>query len=182
MMRRLIFMCAAMAALLAACGSEPDAPGASPATEPQGVVQAEETEPSPSARRDETALQSRDCGTVLGLYADALAARDFVAAARVWGSATGVDAAILATRYADYGAAQLQIGDMREEGAAGSLYCTAKVTLLDSQNSGHAPRRGVMNLRRANDVPGATPEQLRWSIFESTLVEDMERVGESEPA
>ncbi len=49
------------------------------------------------------------------------------------------------------------------EGAAGSLFYTAPVTIISG------PRRieGEVVLKRVNDVPGASAEQLRWHI-EST--------------
>jgi hypothetical protein len=56
------------------------------------------------------------------------------------------------------------------EGAAGSIYYTAPVTIID----GARRLTGEVVLRRVNDVPGATPEQLRWHI-ESTTGADARR-------
>ena len=55
-------------------------------------------------------------------------------------------------------------------------------TLADLANPAQPRQRGVLVLRRANDVPGATPEQLRWTIRSSTFIEEMERVGTGDPA
>ncbi len=57
------------------------------------------------------------------------------------------------------------IARYEQEGAAGSSYYTAPVTITD----GARRLSGEVVLRRANDVPGATPEQLRWHIESSTL-------------
>lgn len=56
-------------------------------------------------------------------------------------------------------------GPRRVEGAAGSLYVDVPVVLYGRLVSGaeyHAS--GKATLRRVNDVPGATPEQLEWRI------------------
>lgn len=52
-----------------------------------------------------------------------------------------------------------------QEGAAGSSYYTAPVRIID----GPRTVRGEIVLRRVNDVPGASDEQLRWHIESSTL-------------
>ena len=51
------------------------------------------------------------------------------------------------------------------EGAAGSLYVEIPTVLYGRYVTGGAYRRvGKVTLRRVNDVPGATAEQLRWRI------------------
>lgn len=51
------------------------------------------------------------------------------------------------------------------EGAAGSSYYTAPATITGTRADGSkALLRGEVVLRRANDLPGATPEQLAWHI------------------
>ncbi len=132
-------------------------------------------------------LNSRDCGDVLAYYAAAIDAKRFDRAARVWGSSRGVSAGQLRKLHEGWGHPILEVGDLRMEGAAGTTYCEARVTLLfegatADKDVVSAPRRGTITLVRADDVPGATPEQLRWTIRESTLLEPMERVGENSPA
>jgi len=51
------------------------------------------------------------------------------------------------------------------EGAAGSLFYTVPVNIDD----GARTISGEIVLRRANDVPGATREQLRWHVESTTL-------------
>lgn len=56
------------------------------------------------------------------------------------------------------------------EGAAGSLYYTSRATITAEDAEGNPVRiDGPVVLRRANDVPGATEEQLRWNIESSDL-------------
>lgn len=56
------------------------------------------------------------------------------------------------------------------EGAAGSLYYTAPVTITSADKDGRPIRiEGEAVLRRVNDVDGATPAQLRWHFDKVTL-------------
>lgn len=66
---------------------------------------------------------------------------------------------------------RVTIGVGDQEGAAGSIYYTAPVTIVDG------PRRmaGIVTLRRVNDVPGATAEQLRWHLDATTRAPWMTR-------
>ena len=51
------------------------------------------------------------------------------------------------------------------EGAAGSLYYMSQATITASDANGRPVRlEGPVVLRRVNDVPGASEEQLRWNI------------------
>lgn len=65
-----------------------------------------------------------------------------------------------------YASLHAQVGAPGQvEGAAGSLYVDVPVVLYGRMNSGgeyHAS--GKATLRRVNDVPGATAEQLKWRI------------------
>ncbi|NJC05133.1 hypothetical protein GGQ97_000926 [Sphingomonas kaistensis] len=56
------------------------------------------------------------------------------------------------------------------EGAAGSLYYSAPVTITSTDKDGRPVRiEGEAVLRRVNDVDGATPAQLRWRFDKVTL-------------
>ena len=56
------------------------------------------------------------------------------------------------------------------EGAAGSSYYTAPVTITGSDAEGRPVRyEGEVVLRRANDVTGASAEQLRWQFDNTEL-------------
>ena len=67
-------------------------------------------------------------------------------------------------RYAQYNA---QVGGPGAiEGAAGSLYVTVPVVIYGRLKTGQeVHEKGEAQLRRVNDVPGATAEQLKWRIF-----------------
>lgn len=55
------------------------------------------------------------------------------------------------------------------EGAAGTSYYTAPTTITGS--NGQA-LKGDIVLTRVNDVPGATPEQLRWRVYQFDVPKD----------
>ena len=117
---------------------------------------------------DPELLDSRDCKTVLSFYADALHAGLYKEAARVWGKDWAVSAATLKKRYSAKQPVSLELGEMSVEGGAGSLYCEVAAVL---KTNGNQPRTGKITLRRVNDVPGATADQLRWHITDSTFAE-----------
>ena len=59
---------------------------------------------------------------------------------------------------------------MSLEGAAGSIYASVPVRVRATTTSGEDQRfAGTYELRRVNDVPGATPLQLRWHIHRARL-------------
>lgn len=117
---------------------------------------------------DPELIESRDCKTVLSFYADALHAGLYGEAARVWGKDWGVSAATLEKRYSAEQPVSLELGEISVEGGAGSLYCEVAAVL---KTNSHRPRTGKITLRRVNDVPGATADQLRWHITDSTFAE-----------
>jgi len=134
------------------------------------------TAPQPAPNGDPSLLENRDCRTVAQAYFDALARGDFATAARVWDDPV-IDDARLKALFAGYRKPTVTIADLQQEGAAGSSYCTVGGTLLDAENAAKAPQKGQIVLKRVNDVPGATADQLRWTIRSSTFVEKTERTG-----
>lgn len=175
-------------AALAGCGSPNPAP-APKASESDAPVLASPSPPAsatplappvltpiPQPTRDTAVLESRDCRTVAQAYVDALAHSDFAFAARVWDDPV-IDDARLRALFNGYRRPTIAIAGIEQEGAAGSLYCTVSGTLSDVAGTGKAQQKGEIVLKRVNDVPGATPAQLRWTIRSSTFVEDMQRTG-----
>lgn len=70
----------------------------------------------------------------------------------------------------DLGKITVAAPDGSMEGAAGSSYYTAPLTITFSDGDGRPVRiTGEAVLRRVNDVPGATPAQLRWHMNKVTL-------------
>lgn len=171
---------------LAACGSpqpapQPEAseaalPSAAPATNPTAPPTPPVLAPLPQPTADLAVLENRDCRTVAQAYADALARGDFDFAARVWSDPVIDDARLRAVLHG-YRQPTIAISGIQEEGAAGSLYCTVSGTLTDAGDKAKPARKGEIVLKRVNDVPGATAEQLRWTIRSSTFVEKLGRTG-----
>lgn len=75
-----------------------------------------------------------------------------------------------AALFADLDRPTVAVPEGTMEGAAGSSYYTAPVTVTGSDKDGRPVRiEGKAVLRRVNDVEGATPEQLRWHFETLTL-------------
>jgi hypothetical protein len=145
-----------------------------PASPPSSAVGLAPT-PTPQPTQDQAALDSRDCRTVAQAYADAIERHAFDFAARAWNDPV-IDAARLKARFAGFTGPRIEIKKVEEEGAAGSLYCTVTGVLNDT-GPNKKTRSGEIVLKRVNDVPGATADQLRWTIRSSTFIEKMERSG-----
>ena len=131
---------------------------------------------APPPKADASALDSRDCRTVAQAYFDALARGDYTLAARVWAD-PAIGEATLKAIFAGYKQPIVAIANLEQEGAAGSSYCTVTGTLTDAGHPAKAAQKGQIVLKRVNDVPGATPEQLRWTIRSSTFGEKSGRAG-----
>ncbi len=67
--------------------------------------------------------------------------------------------------FADLGEITVAVPGGTMEGAAGSSYYTSQATITADDKDGRPVRyEGPIVLRRVNDVPGASAEQLRWHI------------------
>lgn len=93
---------------------------------------------------------------------------------RLWsdgGRSSGMSREDFAASFGHYGEYRATIGTPgRIEGAAGSLYVEVPVIVAGRLRSGEPVRmEGMVQLRRCNDVPGCTAEQLRWRIAASSL-------------
>ena len=161
--------------LLAACGGD-----GSPAPAPEETGATLAPAALPPQVGDFPALASRDCGAVVEFYLEALGGREWARAALVWDDPV-IDGARLEAVFGGYRELQLAWSDPAVEGAAGSLYCTVSGTLTDAGDPAKRPVEGTLLLRRTNDVPGATPDQLRWTLRSSTFVEPLDRAGAGEP-
>lgn len=173
-----------LALSLAACERQQPAPqdgddvaGDVPPVEDVPAEAAAEAAPEPAPRPapkpaapalDTAALADRqDPDRLVRFYAAALKARDWQQAARAWGAGSGVTASTLKAAYDRPERPILEVGKGVVEGAAGSLYYEAPVTLHFGAES--MPERGTLTLRRVNDVPGARADQLRWHIERVTI-------------
>lgn len=111
-------------------------------------------------------IERKDPARVLNFYAAALAAGEWKSAARAWGEASGMTPEKLEAEYGAKGPVTLGLMDGKADAAAGSLYYEAPVILRLGNGD---ERKGTITLRRANDVDGASEEQLRWHIERSTF-------------
>ncbi len=148
---------------LAACGGEetpaPEAPVA-----PAAAVEPDTPDLRP-ARTPEAMLEDWSQGLKQG---------DWDAAQAYWRSDASGRAEELAAMQPLQALTVMDVTyeEARTEGAAGSLYFETNVLITgqDDEGSVHS-LAGPVTLRRANDVPGATPEQLQWRIVSLELRE-----------
>ncbi|WP_333606052.1 hypothetical protein [Novosphingobium sp.] len=158
--------------LLAACHRNPPAPemsagateDASDAVVPAPSVDASAaTDAGIAAGLDMEALtERRDPERLLRYYTNAIRVGDWVDAARAWSLDAQMTPEKLKGEFGGQAGPKIAIGKGDVEGAAGSLYYEAPV-VIDFAD-GRPSRRGTFVLRRVNDVPGASEEQLNWRI------------------
>lgn len=167
------------AALLAGCSkSAPQGePGASEAASeavtslPVATPTAAASTPAPAAQASpapEPPSTSRDPGQVVVAWAKAMTLKQWGAAYRYWGdegARSGLTLLQFTEKWGKLNNPEFELHPGQTEGAAGSSYYTAPIVLIDGKR--HV--RGEIVLRRVNDVPGATPEQLRWHIESLTV-------------
>ena len=165
-----------LALLLAACGADEE-PAPEPREAPAPTLAAGELPPQAA---DFPALASKNCAEVVEFYLEALSTHEYAQAALVWDDPV-IDAARLEAVFGSYKEAQVEWTEPFVEGAAGSLYCTVSGKLTDAEDTAKPMHEGTLLLRRANEVPGATPDQLRWTLQSSTFVEKLERSTQGEP-
>lgn len=121
--------------------------------------------PAPVARVPSTSHNPQE---VLIAWAKAVSTRDWATARGYWGESgarSGLSPEAFAAKWGALKDPQLDIGKGAQQGAAGSSYYTAPVTIRDGARS----ITGEVVMRRVNDIDGATPEQLRWHIESTTL-------------
>ncbi len=169
-----VAMASVLALLLAGCTKEP-------AAEPSGGASLEAseaaavTDDTPSddatgamaagvaAKLDLDALnERRDPERLLRFYTNALRAGDWADAARAWSLDAQMTPEKLAKEFGGDAGPKIAVGKGDVAGAAGSLYYEAPL-VIDFAD-GRPSRRGTIVLRRVNDVPGASEEQLNWRI------------------
>ncbi len=182
---RIQFAAPLLAALaLAACDSGP-APGpeasvapsatTSPAATPvmpQGTptpISASPPGAQAAALVPEAEKGEQGARNVLLAWAHALERGDYATAFAQWGAEaearSGMTRAEQAEKWSQYKTITVAMPSGRMEGAAGSSYYTAPTTIVGKTQAGRPYRlEGDVILRRVNDVPGATADQLRWHI------------------
>lgn len=127
----------------------------------------QKAEPALSGEAAQPSLAKRP-EDVLDAFAAAIEARDWRSVRAFWadkGDRSGMDDAMFAETWGTLKAPSVVISEGQQEGAAGSIYYTAPVVITD----GDRTITGEVILRRVNNVPGASAEQLRWHIDSTTL-------------
>ena len=132
-------------------------------------------QPSPAAPRDPAASPPSAVGdlgdpgpagalAVARTYFDRIARRQFAEAAQLEGGQAAADDT--ARRFADDREVRAAFSEAPTiEGAAGSSYATLPLVIHGVDGSGKPFHYvAALTLRRANDVPGSTPEQRGWHI------------------
>lgn len=127
----------------------------------------QKAEPALSGEAAQPSLAKRP-EDVLDAFAAAIEARDWRSVRAFWadkGDRSGMDDAMFVETWGRLKAPSVVISEGQQEGAAGSIYYTAPVVITD----GDRTITGEVILRRVNNVPGASAEQLRWHIDSTTL-------------
>ncbi len=150
------------------CGPQRSAPASSPPASHAAVADSSAPTPVSDGRSPAAAAD------LVRRYYAAIDARDYHTAYTLWGpggGASGKTYEQFAAGFAQTAHSGVEItGGVDTEGAAGSIYATVPVVVTATTTAGAAQRfTGTYTLRRVNDVPGATPEQLRWHIAEAHL-------------
>lgn len=162
------------ALLLAGCDSQP--PAATPsegATDVAGDAVLPAAEPTAQATGvggggiastlDMDALTERqDPERLLRYYTNTIRLGDWIDAAKAWSLDAQMTPEKLRDEFGGKAGPKIAVGKGDVEGAAGSLYYEAPI-VVDFAD-GRASKRGTIVLRRVNDVPGASEEQLNWRI------------------
>lgn len=162
--------------LLTACGGpeQADEPAPTPETTASPAATAAPTpvasarDYTPPALTPEAEKSEKGARNLLLAWADAMEDRAFGAAYALFGDyaeRTGQSAAQYAASFADYRTVTVSVGEGMAEGACGSIYYEAPVTLTGTTQAGKTYiREGTITLRRVNDIDGATPAQLKWHL------------------
>jgi len=149
------------AALFAtACGTGASQSTAAPAAPDQGMM----VDDRPQGPESHIGAHK-----VVTEYYALLAQRRYDDAWKLWadgGKASGRTSDEFARSFADVARYEPKVGGIGPmEGAAGSLFITVFVDVNGERTNGTPiHQKGWVGLRRVNNVPGATPDQLAWRI------------------
>ncbi|WP_404482375.1 hypothetical protein [Novosphingobium sp. BL-52-GroH] len=158
------------ALLLAACDKGPQEPtGAASADAASDVAGPSDdasdglASPAAATSLDTGALsERRDPERLLRYYVSAIREGDWASASKAWSLDAEMTPRKLETELGGTAVPRLAVGKGDMEGAAGSLYYEAP--LVVDFGDGRPSKRGTIVLRRVNDVPGASGQQLNWRI------------------
>lgn len=149
-----------LSVVLAACSSEQSTAPESRQTAATPESTQPRVVPQPSASSDPQA--------VLQAWAEAMSLKDWDAAFLYWeakGAGAGMNLEQFKKHWARLNNPEFEIHQGVSEGAAGALYYTAPVVLID----GTRRIEGEVVLRRITNAAGASAEDLRWHVESHTL-------------
>ena len=133
------------------------------------MAQASDAASASAGALDPGALSDRrDPERLLRYYTTAIRMGDWQSAARAWTLDAQMTPEKLESQFGGNASPKLAVGKGDTEGAAGSLYYEAPLTVDFAD--GRVSQRGTIVLRRVNDVPGATEQQLNWRIERSSIL------------
>ena len=118
---------------------------------------------TPAPLEDEAERGEKGARNVLQAFVRALELKEFEQAYGLMrGQAReGTSGAALTRRFADFGTITVSASGGQLEGAAGTTYYSAPITITGSNGQ---ELTGDIVLSRVNDVPGASADQLRWHV------------------
>jgi hypothetical protein len=165
-MRLLVIAAAALS--LPGCAARP--PLAPPAPGAAGLSD----DGTPVSEASFAPASAQAAASVARTYYALIGARRFAEAWRLLADGAaprGASAADFAAAFADYAEYHASVGAPGPiEGAAGSSFVEVPVLVYGRMRSGATfSRRGIVQLRRCNDVPGCTAQQRGWRIFAETM-------------
>jgi hypothetical protein len=176
----LVIALSGTALLLAGCDKGGDAPGSAasgdavsdasgavvgdaPGVDASGAAGPATGDTPVASTLDMAALaERRDPERLLRYYVSAIRIGDWVNGAKAWSLDAQMTPGKLEAEFGAKAGPKLAVGKGDMEGAAGSLYYEAP--LVVDFGDGRPSKRGTIVLRRVNDVPGASEEQLNWRI------------------
>jgi hypothetical protein len=155
---------------LGGCQKGPASPAPDPVASETAAAPAatQIVQPPPAPTGPGKPSYARNPADVLDAFAGTIEARDWKALRAFWGDKgerSGMSEDAFAAKWSTLLAPEVSVGTGTQEGAAGSLYYTAPVTIVDGKRT----LRGEVTIRRVNDVDGASTEQLRWHVESTTL-------------
>lgn len=132
-------------------------------------------QPALAGTDDPEQTETWQARAVVEQYYQAIDAKDYETAYRFWGNdgqSSGQSLSEFEKGFAETASVAVFTGPVEDgiEGAAGSLYATVPVRVESQLENGKTQHfAGKYVISRANEVPGATPEQLEWHIYSADI-------------
>lgn len=129
----------------------------------------------PTIELDYGALDDRaNPERLLHYFADAVRKGAWEEAARAWSSDADITPDQIKTAFTGRSKVELVFGKGDSQSAAGTSFYVAPL-VVDFADKVDADLRGTIVLRRANDVPGASTQQLNWRIERSDVMQTIRK-------